>query len=124
MLFGNVGITLLISLGYFAAKSSYAFQMDDWKLWLTLAFFILITVLSHRSLEKVVEDRPARFANRFLAGTFIKLFLSFILFLVIVLTSEKEERLAYGIVFIISYLLFTVFGSREAIKLNHGREKG
>jgi cytochrome bd-type quinol oxidase subunit 2 len=124
MLFGNVGITLLISLGYYAAKSSYAFQMADWKLWLTLAFFILLTVLSHRSLEKVVEDRPARFANRFLAGTFIKLFLSFILFLVIVLTSEKEERLAYGIVFIISYLLFTVFGSREAIKLNHGREKG
>ncbi len=121
MLLGNVGITLLISMGYFAAKSSYAFEMADWKLWITLLFFILLTVASHRSLEAVVQDRPARFANRFLAGTFIKLFLSFILFLAIVLSSGKEERMAYGIVFITSYLLFTVFGSREAIKLNHGK---
>lgn len=116
-------VTALLGGAYLLAKHQLGFELADWKAYLLLGSFALVTYFSHNAMLKAIGDRPTLFANRFMASIIIKLVLGAILFIGIALTSTKPEVMPFGIVFLVVYLSYTFFGSYHASQLRD-RAKG
>ena len=118
-----VVLTGALGLVYVITKQQVQFQLDDWKVYLTLASFAMVTYLTHRSMANAIGQRPTLFANRYMASLLIKLGVGMALFIAIALTSDKPQVMPYGLCFLIMYLIFLIFGSYHAsILRNESRE--
>ncbi len=110
----------MLALAFLLVKHQAQFQLDDWKVYLTLSAFAIITYVTHLSMFKAIGQRPTLFANRYLASILLKLVVGMVLFIAIAVTSEKPQVLPYGISFLIAYLVYTIFGSYHATILKNG----
>jgi len=115
-------ITALIAGGYEFAKWKIAFQLADWKFWVVISFFALTTFVTHRMLVSSIDGRPAQFANRFMGGILLKLFLGFIVFITLALISVKDELIPLGVIFVSCYIIYTIIGSSESMKLKSSND--
>ena len=114
-----IGLSVILIAAYLVVKQQVQFQLDDWKVYLTVGAFALVTYVTHRSMVNAIGQRPTLFANRYLASILIKLVVGMGLFIAIALSSEKPQVLPYGLCFLASYLIYTIFGSYEATILKN-----
>jgi hypothetical protein len=88
----------------------------DWRYLLLVVYFMLITFLLHRWQESAV-DRTQVFIRRFMGGSFIQLFGSVILMVILVKTAPKDMTTPLVIAFVSLYALFTTFSVSRLMKL-------
>lgn len=113
-------LTALLAGAYELLSPQLDIELASWRVYLVLSVFAIITYISHEMMSRSDKERPAQFANRFMASQVIKLLGGLLVFLIVALTSPKAEVLPFGVVFILVYLVYTVFGSYHATKLKDG----
>lgn len=114
-----IGLVVILIAAFLVIKQQGQLQLDDWKVYVTIGAFALVTYVTHISMVKAIGQRPTLFANRYLASILMKLGVGMVLFIAIAVSSEKPQVLPYGICFIVTYLVFTIFGSYEATILKN-----
>ena len=93
------------------------FELANWRFVSLLVFFTLLTLVIHVFLKSSIDQRPTQFANRYMMGLVLKLVLAFLLFIVMAIKSPEAEKIPFGVVFLVLYLSFNVFSSRQAMLL-------
>ena len=82
----------------------YYFQL----FFLVPVFIFGIVNLVHRFLIRASDLQPARFLSRYIGAMGVKL-LIYIVFLLVILLADREHALPFLIIFLFSYLVFTIF---------------
>ena len=83
-----------------------------------VAIFVSFTVIMYLTGKKASFDKnPYKFSRAFLAFTFLKIMLSFLVIVAYALAGEVESRI-FLISFLPIYLIFTVFETYVFMKLS------
>ena len=112
-------VTILLIIGAILFKTI----LIDYYSWLypvLLIFFSFFTLIFHYYILRHSKQRIAKFLTKFLAVTSIKLFL-YVLVLVGVLYFIKPNTLVFVSVFMLLYIIFTIFevkSLRTVVKKN------
>jgi|GEM_PF-3733166 len=119
---GLIVLILALSAAFLVANGATEYSLTPWRFWVSIGAFALISVLAYRLQSAAIGGRPAQLSNRFMGATFLKLFLAVILFLVMVITCPRAEAIIYTVVFLVLYVIFTVYISIHSNRLNAGTE--
>jgi len=71
-------------------------------------FFFSVTIIVYAYLNKSKEEKFARFVNKFMITTFLKLFLFLVILLTYVYFNQKEA-IPFIIAFLLLYIAYTGF---------------
>ncbi len=91
-------------------------------LWGMPLFFMLITLLIHRSFIGALELNPRQFVTRYMLITTVKL-LSFLAILFVYVLVFRDDALNFVISFFLFYIIFAGFEAVSVIKLNNSANK-
>ena len=114
---GLVLLTLLLLAIFHGSREVWPFELAEWRFYVLLVFFLLITLFNHSLMKSSIGKRPTLFANRYMMGVVLKLILSLVLFITIAINSPDAEKLPFGLAFLVTYLAYNTFASRQMLKL-------
>ena len=110
--------TLLSILLFVTGLVTFSFLIPEFYLPVfpfLLLFFYLLSLLLQFLLYKIAKMKISNFAARFMAITMMKMFLLLILALVYIFLN-KEEAIAFIVVFFLLYVIFTILEVRDIMK--------
>ncbi len=99
-----LSIALVIFPVYFHIVPQYYLNIVPY----TLLFFTLMSIINHIVTKKRINQKMVRFSTMLMAVTFAKLFIYLIFMVIIVLTDKNAARL-FIVPFLFFFLLFIVF---------------
>ena len=82
-----------------------------------ILFFFATSLILHRFLLQATQERFARFANRFMAITFLKMVFYMMVMLIYVFLINPADAVPFIMAFFISYAAFTAFEIIEVLRL-------
>jgi len=85
--------------------------------WVSLVYFIVLTLVFHYGLSKSTFGRPQQFFRYFMTATSLKLALHLIVVIGYSLTF-RSNAVNFIVGFFLLYLLFTVFEVRQALRIH------
>jgi hypothetical protein len=100
--------TLVCSVLLFCWNQFTAANLHHSLSWVILGFFSLSALLVHSYLVKSSSGDPKGFVGKFMGVTGLKL-LVYLLFLIILLLTDRDHARVIALYFLVMYLLFTVF---------------
>ena len=94
------------------------------KVWIIIAFFVLLTLASLAVIEKITKKNPDNFLAIYFSVMIGRLFIS-IIFAVVFILTDREHLFNFSFNFLILYLLFLGFEIYGIItNLRHHFKKG
>jgi hypothetical protein len=76
--------------------------------WYVLAYFFVVTFLSHLGLERSMKARPQAFVRYYMASTSLRLLAHLIVIIIFAMFNQSYARF-FIITFMIMYFVFTAF---------------
>jgi hypothetical protein len=116
-LIGLLVLAVFFTLGYVGLNGRFTPHLESWRYFGTLAYFLAFCFLAHRLMSASARLKPGMAANRFLAMTFGKLFISVMVLLAFLFIGEEGGRKVYIAAFLAMYLVFSGFLSSHATRI-------
>ncbi len=110
-------LTFIMAITAFILFKTYLAKYYSPVFWGLLLFFYLIHLISHSILIITQTKKKINFGNAYL-GSFLLKFLSYIIFLIIYVLTNKENFIFFAISLFILYIVYTIFEVRANIKLS------
>ena len=76
--------------------------------WFVLAYFFVVTLLSHLGLERSMRSRPQAFVRYYMASTSLRLLAHLVVIILFAMSNQPNARF-FIITFMIMYFVFTIF---------------
>lgn len=77
--------------------------------WLILAFFITTTTAFHMITMNAAKGKPQQFIRYYMGSTALRLLIYILVIVAYRFKAGKEATIPFAIVFMVHYILFTIF---------------
>ncbi len=117
-----IGLTLMLEFAVMVWMFAMPALYITPTLWGLPLFFMLITMLIHKTFMGALELNPRQFVTRYMLVTTVKL-LSFMAILLVYVLVFRDDAINFVISFMIFYIIYAAFEAVSVIKLNNSANK-